>query len=99
MANPFVNPNAMKMPPQRMLLQQMVAQNPQLQAMFNMLQNGGNPQQILQNFMAQNPQARNVMAQMQNSGMNAEQYVRTLAKQYNVDIEPMIQSFRNKGFR
>lgn len=96
MANPFVNPNTMQMPPQRMMLQQMVARNPQLQAMFNMLQNGGNPNQILQSFMAQNPQAQQVMNQMRNSGMSPEQYVRTLAQQYNVDIEPMLNSFRNR---
>ncbi len=81
------------------LVQQMMMRNPRLQPVAQFFQNGGNPQVVLQNILNQNPQARLLMNQMQNSGLSAEQYVRNLAKQYNVNIEPIIQSFRNKGFK
>lgn len=94
--NPFVNPNMRAMPMQRQMLQNIIAQNPQLANAFRMIQNGGNPQQIMQNIMMNNPQAQQVMNQMKTSGLTPEQYVRSLAQQYNVDIEPVLNSFRNR---
>lgn len=97
MANPF---NVVNKPIQinntQQLFQQMMMRNPRLQPFVQMFQNGGNPQMILQNMMSQNPQARQIISQMQNSGMSSEQYVRNLAKQYNLDIEPLIKSMFNQ---
>ena len=85
--------------PQAMLIQQMLNNNPQLRNIYSMLQQGANPQAMMQNIMNNNPQAQQVLNNMKNSGMSAEQYVRNLARQYNVNIEPMIQSFRKRGYR
>lgn len=81
---------------QQVMVQNLINNNPQLRNAYALMQRGGNPQQILQNMMAQNPQARNVIQQMQNSGMSAEQYVRNLAKQYNVNIDQFLSSFRRR---
>ena len=94
--NPFVTPGVKPMPMQRQMLQNIISQNPQLANAFRMIQNGGNPQQIMQNIMMNNPQAQNVINQMRSSGVSPEQYVRSLAQQYNVDIEPVLNSFRNR---
>lgn len=94
--NPFVIPGVKPMPMQRQMLQNIISQNPQLSNAFRMIQNGGNPQQIMQNIMMNNPQAQNVINQMKCSGVSPEQYVRSLAQQYNVDIEPVLNSFRNR---
>ena len=100
MANPFREMNrAIPINNTQDLIQQMMMRNPRLQPIAQFFQNGGNPQIALQNIMNQNPQARVLMNQMQNSGLSAEQYVRNLFKQYNVDIEPLIKSFKQKGYK
>lgn len=96
--NPILN-GMNNMNPQQMMIQQILQQNPQFRNILGMLQQGANPQQLMQNMIQQNPQVKQLLNNMQQSGMPAEQYVRNLAKQYNVNIEPIIQSFRKKGFR
>lgn len=69
-----------------------------LQSLMQMLTSGGNPKAIVKQAINQNPQVRAMFTQMQNSGMTEEQFVRQLAKQNNIDIEPIINSFRNRRF-
>lgn len=69
-----------------------------LQSLMRMLTSGGNPKAIVEQAINQNPQVRAMFTQMQNSGMTEEQFVRQLAKQNNIDIEPIINSFRNRRF-
>ncbi len=69
-----------------------------LQSLMQMLTSGGNPKTIVEQAINQNPQVRAMFTQMQNSGMTEEQFVRQLAKQNNIDIEPIINSFRNRRF-
>lgn len=96
--NPFINKPNMATP-QNNILQSMAMRNPNLLPILQLMQNGGNPQQVLQNMLRSNPQMQQVINQMKSSGLGAEQYVRNLARQYNIDIEPMIQSFKQRGFR
>lgn len=85
--------------PQAMLIQEIMNKNPNLRNIYSMLQNGGNPQKIMQTMVNNNPQVRQLLSNMSRSGMSAEQYVRNLAQQYNIDINPMIESFRKRGYR
>lgn len=66
---------------------------------IQMLMSGGNPQMIMQNIIRQNPQAQVILNQMQQSGMTPQQYVMQLAKQNNVNINPMLNMLRQRGFK
>lgn len=69
-----------------------------MQILMQMM-NGGNPQAMLQNAMKQNPQLQAILNQQKQSGMSMEQYVRQVAKQQNVDIEPMLNMLRQRGIK
>lgn len=69
-----------------------------MQILMQMM-NGGNPQAMLQNAMQRNPQLQAILNQQKQSGMSMEQYVRQLAKQQNVDIEPMLNMLRQRGIK
>lgn len=66
---------------------------------MQMLLSGQNPNQIMQNIIRSNPQAQVILNQMQQSGMNPQQYVMQLAKQNNVNINPMLNILRQRGFK
>lgn len=66
--------------------------NQVLNQFMQMLQMGNNPQQFMTNMLNQNPQAMAMFKQAQKSG-NMEQFVRSYAKQNNIDIQPLIQMF------
>lgn len=69
---------------------------------MQMLQKGGNPNQIIQNIVSQNPQARVLLNQMQQSGMSPQQFMQQYAKQNNIDLSPfanMINNNNNGGKR
>lgn len=66
---------------------------------MQMLMSGMNPNMIMQNIIQSNPQAQIVLNQMKQSGMNPQQYVMQLAKQNNVNINPMLDMLRRAGYR
>lgn len=66
---------------------------------MQMLMSGMNPNQIMQQMVQQNPQARVILNQMQQSNMSPKDYVMQLAKQNNVNINPMLNMLRQKGFK
>ena len=66
---------------------------------MQMLLSGQNPNQIMQNIIRSNPQAQVILNQMQQSGMNPQQYVMQLARQNNVNINPMLNILRQRGFK
>ena len=69
-----------------------------MQILMQMM-NGGNPQAMFQQAMQRNPQLQAILNQQKQSGMSMEQYVRQLAKQQNVDIEPMLNMLRQRGIK
>ena len=69
-----------------------------MQILMQMM-SGGNPQAMLQNAVKQNPQLQAVLNQQKQSGMSMEQYVRQLAQQNGVDINPMVQFLRQRGIK
>ena len=73
---------------------------------IQMLMQSNNPKQLMQNMAQSNPQIagafnqmNHIFSQAQKKGMNEEQAVRQYAKQNNIDITPMINAMRNRGFR
>lgn len=66
---------------------------------MQMLMSGMNPNQIMQQMIQQNPQARVILNQMQQSNMSPKDYVMQLAKQNNVNINPMLNMLRQRGFK
>ena len=75
-----------------------MANNP-MQFLMQMMSSGSTPQQMVQNMMKQNPNFNAIVNQMQNSGMSPEQYVRQYAKQNNINIDQMINTIKNRGFK
>ena len=66
---------------------------------MQMLMRGMNPNQIIQQVIRNNPQAQVVLNQMNQSGMTPQQFVQQLAKQNNVNLNPMLNTLRQKGFK
>lgn len=66
---------------------------------LQMLMSGQNPQMVMQNIIRQNPQAQVVLNQMQQSEMTPQQFVMQLAKQNNVNLGPMINMLRQRGYK
>ena len=64
--------------------------------MILQLLSSGNPQQAVQNLMKQNPQFNAVLNQAKQSG-SIEQYVRQYAQQNNIDLEPILNTLRQRG--
>lgn len=63
------------------------------------MMSGGNPQQMLQGAVQNNPQLKAILNQQKQSGMSMEQYVRQLAQQQGVDINPMVQFLHQRGIK
>ena len=66
---------------------------------FQMLMSGQNPQMLMQNILRQNPQAQVILNQMQQSNMTPQQYVMQLAKQNNINLNPVLNMLRQKGYK
>lgn len=66
---------------------------------LQMLMSGQNPQMVMQNIIRQNPQAQVVLNQMKESNMTPQQFVMQLAKQNNVNLGPMINMLRQRGYK
>ena len=66
---------------------------------MQMLMGGMNPNMIMQNIIQSNPQAQVILNQMKQSGMNPQQYVMQLAKQNNIDINPMLNMLKQRGYK
>jgi len=66
---------------------------------FQMLMSGMNPQMIMNNIIRSNPQAQVILNQMQQSGMTPQQYVQQLAKQNNINLNPMLNMLRQRGYK
>lgn len=61
--------------------------------------NGGNPEQIAQNMIRQNPQLNAIFNQMQQSGLSAKDFTMQLAKQNNIDIQPLMNMLKQRGLK
>lgn len=66
---------------------------------MQMLLSGQNPNQIMQNILRQNPQAQVILNQMQQSGMTPQQYAEQLARQNNINLNPIINMLRQRGMK
>lgn len=76
----------------------MNANNP-LNMIFQMMNMGNNPQQIIQQMASQNPQVSVLLNQAQQSGMTIQQFALQYAKQNNIDIQPLMNMFAQKGIK
>lgn len=69
-----------------------------MQLLLQMM-SSGNPQQFMQNMMRQNPQMNAMFNQQKQSGLSMEQYVKQFAKQNNIDLQPLINAMRQRGYK
>ena len=70
-----------------------------MNALMQMLGGGGNPQQMLQMAMQRNPQFNAVINQVQQSGMSWKDFTMNYAKQHNIDINPMLDAMKKRGWK
>ncbi len=73
--------------------------NNPLQMILQMMMGGQNPQQIMQSVIQQNPQVQVLLNQAQQSGMTPQQYAMQYARQNNINIQPLINMFNQRGIR
>lgn len=73
--------------------------NNPMQMLMQILQMGNNPTAMVQNMINQNPQMNFVLNQMRTSGLSPQQYVMQVAKQQNIDIQPLINILNQRGIR
>lgn len=66
---------------------------------FQMLLSGMNPNQIIQQMLQQNPQTQVILNQMQQSGMTPRQYAEQLAKQNNINLGPILNMLKQRGYK
>jgi len=64
-----------------------------------MVSSGTNPQQIFQHMVNTNPQLAPVINQMRQSGMSPQQFVTQLARQNNINIQPLVQNLQQRGIK
>lgn len=73
--------------------------NQQLTNLIQMINSGNNPQQIFQQMINSNPQLSPVINQIRQSGMSPQQFVMQLARQNNVDIQPLVKNLQQRGIK
>lgn len=66
---------------------------------FQMLMSGMNPNQIIQQMINSNPQAQVILNQMQQSGMTPRQYAEQLARQNNINLNPILNMLKQRGYK
>lgn len=67
--------------------------------LINIMRSNSNPNVYINNLIKQNPQIRTLINQQRQSGMTWEQFTMQLAKQNNIDINPVIQGLNNNGIK
>ena len=70
-------------------------QNNILNELMQIIQMGKNPQQFMMSVLSVNPEEQALFDKAQKSG-NMEQFVRNLAKENNIDIQPFLNMFSVK---
>ena len=70
-------------------------QNNILNELMQIIQMGKNPQQFMMSVLNVNPEEQALFDKAQKSG-NMEQFVRNLAKENNIDIQPFLNMFSVK---
>ena len=73
--------------------------NNPLQMLMQLLQMGNNPNAIIQSVVNKNPQMNFLLNQMKTSGLTPQQYVTQIARQQNIDIQPLINVLNQHGIR
>lgn len=73
--------------------------NNPMNLIMQMIMGGQSPQQITQNLVSQNPQLQVLLNQAQQSGMSMQQYAMQYAKQNNINIQPLINMFAQRGVK
>lgn len=69
------------------------------QFILQTISNGQNPQQVIQQMINQNPQAQILFNQMKQSGMSIKDFTLQLAKQNNVNLQPILNALNQKGVK
>lgn len=75
-----------------------IPNNP-MNALFQMMGKGNNPQQMVQMLMQRNPKFQQIMNQVKNSGMTTEQYARQYAQQNGINIDQMLNAMKKQGWK
>lgn len=70
-----------------------------ISTIMQVLQMGQNPEQLIQIAANKDPQINALLNQKNQSGMSWKDFTLQLARQKNINIEPILQQLNQKGFR
>lgn len=67
--------------------------------LINMMMSNQHPNQIVQQMLQQNPNAQILMNQLQQSGMHPRDFAFQFARQNNINMQPIMQLFNQRGIK
>jgi hypothetical protein len=70
-----------------------------LEIMMQMVMGGQNPEFIMNQMLQQNPQLQVIMNQARQSGMSPRDYTLQYARQNNINIQPLVNMFAQRGIK
>ena len=70
-----------------------------LQVMMQMVMGGQNPDYIMNQMLQQNPQLQIMLNQARQSGMSPLDYTLQYAKHNNINIQPLVNMFAQRGIK
>ena len=70
-----------------------------LEVLLQIAMGGQNPEVIMNHMLQQNPQLQVLMNQARQSGMSPRDYTMQYAKQNNINIQPLVNMFSNRGIK
>lgn len=76
----------------------MIQQNP-MTILMNILQSGGNPQNMINSMVSRNPQIQAMINQAQQNGMTPKELVMQYSKQNNINLQPYMDMLRKNGIK
>lgn len=70
-----------------------------LQLIMQMVMGGQNPAYIMNQMLQQNPQLQVLINQARQSGMSPRDYTLQYARQNNINIQPLVNMFAQRGIK
>ncbi len=68
-----------------------------LHALMSLIDKNTDVKSLTNVLLKNNPRLKPLYDQMKSSGMSEKEFVMSYARQNNINIEPIVQMFKNKG--
>lgn len=68
-----------------------------IQDMLSLINKNTDPRALTNALLSRNPRLQPLFNQMKQSGMSEKDFVLAYCRQNNINVEPIVQMFKNKG--